>query len=70
MLTRMLPRNKLLRAYLLGLFTGMGAACAYVAGLHWRKRREEKRLQDAFARNYWQEWEASEAKKSKETTDA
>ena len=42
---------KLLRAYLLGLITGMGAAVAYLAGLaRYRKKhyRQSKAFWDAF----------------------
>lgn len=34
--------NRLMRAYLFGVVTGMGAACAYLAGLAWRRQRDQQ----------------------------
>lgn len=43
--------SRILRAYILGVFTGMGAACAYLWGLSRRRQAEAK--QEAFAREFF-----------------
>lgn len=45
------PKNPILRAYLLGVMTGMGAAVAYVWGLSWRAEAQAKQQQ--FAREFF-----------------
>lgn len=42
------PRSPLLRAYILGVATGMGAAIAYLIGLLHRRKRERKQEHYSF----------------------